>query len=235
MDKLCLLFVILFTNMVQTISGFAGTMLAMPVSILLVGITDAKIILNTVGLFCCIVMAFQNYRSIEYREFFRIIAAMSLGMLLAQGISGRIRLEFLLVVYGLLIIIIAVRGLMGCREVNLSGPAIPFLLVAAGILHGLFLSGGALLVIYARQRFPDKSVFRATLTAVWVFLNSLILAGHLFGGQITPVHLKLILPGMAVSLLGVYFGNLLHNRISRERFAMLANILLILSGSSILL
>ena len=51
MDKLCLLFVILFTNMVQTISGFAGTMLAMPVSILLVGITDAKIILNTVGLF----------------------------------------------------------------------------------------------------------------------------------------------------------------------------------------
>lgn len=105
MDKLCLLFVILFTNMVQTISGFAGTMLAMPVSILLVGITDAKIILNTVGLFCCIVMAFQNYRSIEYREFFRIIAAMSLGMLLAQGISGRIRLEFLLVVYGLLIII----------------------------------------------------------------------------------------------------------------------------------
>ena len=235
MDKLCLLFVIFFTNMVQTISGFAGTMLAMPVSILLVGITDAKVILNTVGLFCCIVMAFQNYRSIEYREFFRIIAAMSLGMLLAQGISGRVRLEFLLVVYGLLIIIIAVRGLMGCREANLSGPAIPFLLVAAGILHGLFLSGGALLVIYARQRFPDKSVFRATLTAVWVFLNSLILAGHLLGGQITPVRLKLILPGMAVSLLGVYFGNLLHNRISREHFAMLANILLILSGLSILL
>lgn len=235
MDKLCLLFVILFTNMVQTISGFAGTMLAMPVSILLVGITDAKIILNTVGLFCCIVMAFQNYRSIEYREFFRIIAAMSLGMLLAQGISGRIRLEFLLVVYGLLIIIIAVRGLMGCREVNLSGPGDPF---PAGCCRNSAWSlslGRGPAGHLRRQRFPDKSVFRATLTAVWVFLNSLILAGHLFGGQITPVRLKLILPGMAVSLLGVYFGNLLHNRISRERFAMLANILLILSGLSILL
>ena len=58
MKQLCLLFVIFFTNMVQTISGFAGTMLAMPVSILLVGIGDAKVILNTAGLFCCVVMGF---------------------------------------------------------------------------------------------------------------------------------------------------------------------------------
>lgn len=234
MDKLCLLFVILFTNMVQTISGFAGTMLAMPVSILLVGITDAKIILNTVGLFCCIVMAFQNYRSIEYREFFRIIAAMSLGMLLAQGISGRIRLEFLLVVYGLLIIIIAVRGLMGCLRGQSFRSGDPF---PAGCCRNSAWSlslGGALLVIYARQRFPDKSVFRATLTACGSF--SILCFGRTpFWGPDYPVRLKLILPGMAVSLLGVYFGNLLHNRISRERFAMLANILLILSGLSILL
>ncbi len=221
--------------MVQTISGFAGTMLAMPVSILLIGIADAKVILNTVGLFCCIVMAVQNFRSIEYRELIKIVVSMSLGMLLAQGISGVVQLESLLLVYGLLIIVIAVRGLLGRHDPPLPDPAVWLLLIAAGVLHGLFLSGGALLVIYAKQRFSDKAVFRATLTAVWVFLNSLILLGHLFTAQVTPARLGLILPGMAISLLGVHFGNRLHDRISKERFSVLANILLILSGLSILL
>lgn len=235
MKELCLLFVIFFTNMVQTISGFAGTMLAMPVSILLVGIGDAKVILNTAGLFCCVVMGVQNHRRIEYRELLRIVLLMSLGMLLAAGISGLVELDLLLTIYGLLILAVAARGLLGHGDLRIPRWLVPILLVAAGIIHGLFLSGGALLVIYAKQRFPDKTAFRATLTAVWIFLNSLILISHITTAQLTRERLLLILPGMAVSLLGIHFGNLLHDRISQERFSVLANVLLILSGLSILL
>lgn len=43
-----LLFLMIFfvTNAIMTITGFAGTMLAMPASILLLGVDDARFILN---------------------------------------------------------------------------------------------------------------------------------------------------------------------------------------------
>lgn len=39
----------------------------------------------------------------------------------------------------------------------------------------MFLSGGALLVIYAVNALKEKSVIRATLAPVWIILNTLML------------------------------------------------------------
>lgn len=39
------------------------------------------------------------------------------------------------------------------------------------IIHGMFVSGGALLVIYATQVLKEKEEFRATVAPVWVVLN----------------------------------------------------------------
>ena len=41
----------------------------------------------------------------------------------------------------------------------------------AGIIHGMFVSGGALLVVYASGALPRKEEFRATMAAVWFFLG----------------------------------------------------------------
>ena len=45
--KTILFFIILFAaNVIQAVTGFAGTLLAMPVSIQLIGVLEAKVILN---------------------------------------------------------------------------------------------------------------------------------------------------------------------------------------------
>ena len=48
------LIVVFLTNIIQCITGFAGTVLAMPFSIMLVGYDVAKPILNVLGLLASI-------------------------------------------------------------------------------------------------------------------------------------------------------------------------------------
>ena len=48
--KILFLLVVFLTNIIQGITGFAGTMLAMPPSVMLVGFDTAKPILNALGL-----------------------------------------------------------------------------------------------------------------------------------------------------------------------------------------
>ena len=42
------------------------------------------------------------------------------------------------------------------------------ILLAAGMIHGMFVSGGALLVVYATLVLKDKEEFRATVALIWV-------------------------------------------------------------------
>lgn len=45
--KMIIFFLVLFgANVIQAITGFAGTLLAMPVSMQLIGVLEAKVILN---------------------------------------------------------------------------------------------------------------------------------------------------------------------------------------------
>ncbi len=50
MNQVLFLLVILLANIIQGITGFAGTILAMPPSLMLVGYAVAKPVLNVLGL-----------------------------------------------------------------------------------------------------------------------------------------------------------------------------------------
>ena len=66
------------------------------------------------------------------------------------------------------------------------------LLVLAGIIHGLFVSGGPLLTGYMTKRIKDKTVFRATISTVWVFLNTLVFLEDVQAGLWVPATVKML-------------------------------------------
>ena len=87
------------TNIIQGITGFAGTMLAMPPSVMLVGFDTAKPILNALGLLSGIYIVAANRKSVNKKEFLKIVAVMSLGMLagfaLRSVLAGRERVMYM--------------------------------------------------------------------------------------------------------------------------------------------
>lgn len=101
------------TNIIQGITGFAGTMLAMPPSVMLVGFDTAKPILNALGLLSGIYIVAANRKSVNKKEFLKIVAVMSLGMLagfaLRSVLAGRERVMYIML--GAVVILTAVSGI----------------------------------------------------------------------------------------------------------------------------
>ena len=69
LKKILFLLVVLLANIIQGITGFAGTVLAMPPSVLLVGMDTAKPILNALGLLSGIWVAVTQRKHIKTKEF----------------------------------------------------------------------------------------------------------------------------------------------------------------------
>lgn len=68
MNYILFLLVILLTNIIQGITGFAGTILAMPPGLMLVGYPVAKPVLNVLGLLSGIYVFTGNYKSVCWKE-----------------------------------------------------------------------------------------------------------------------------------------------------------------------
>ena len=57
--------------LINAITGFAGNLLAMPGTIQLIGMTDAKVVSTIVGLFSCFIIAMVGIRSVVWHEVFK--------------------------------------------------------------------------------------------------------------------------------------------------------------------
>ena len=103
----------------------------------------------------------------------------------------------------------------------------------AGVTHGLFASGGPLLVYSLSGVALDKARFRATLICVWLTLNSLLTLIFAIDGSLLPA-LPRIAAFLPVAISGVSLGEWLHHRISEQRFRVAVFLLLLVTGIALL-
>ncbi len=224
---LCVLF---GANVIQGITGFAGTLLAMPPSILLIGPDKAKAVLNIMAVLSSGLIVCQAYRYIDVHELMKIIAGMMIGMAAGMYLYAVCPISFLLPVYGAFITAVGVRNLVGIKTAEYSRQQAWGLLLGAGVIHGMFVSGGALLVLYAAAVFKDKEIFRSTLSAVWVILNALLMGKDYFEGVYDGDVLVLTILSIVPLLGAIYLGTVIHRQIQQDVFMKISYMLLIVSG-----
>lgn len=235
--KIIIFFIVLFVaNVIQAITGFAGTLLAMPVSMLLLGVNKAKVILNIMGFLSCLCIALKERKYIRYSILGKIILFMGIGMAVGVLLFENISLDFLLLLYGILIIAIACKNIFGSRKKKkvVKKSLMTVSLLAAGVIHGMFVSGGALLVIYATSVLKEKKTFRATIAAVWVILNGGLMVSDYIHNCITGEVIKIIVLGIVPLFVAIAIGNKIHDQINQKIFLTITYILLLISGLSII-
>ena len=232
--EILVVFVVFFANIVEAITGFAGTMLAMPFAMTLLGVKEAKVVLNVVAIFVSVTLACKNTRDIHKKEAVKISGLMLTGMLAGFTLFSLFPAESLARAYGVLILLIALKGLFIRKEASLPGWIAIVVVLGAGVIHGMFLSGGSLLVIYAVAVLKEKAVIRATLAPVWVLLNGVILVQDLVMHNFTTQTIALSLLCLPMAALAMFVGNQLHKRIPQAFFIRLTYCLLILSGLTLL-
>lgn len=240
--EILFLLVVLLSNVIQGVTGFAGTVLAMPPSVLLVGMDAAKPILNVLGLLSGVWVAATSLKHIKVKEFIKAAAVMAAGLFAGIFVKDLFadKARLMHIVLGAIVALVGAVGLFRGffppkkerRRGKLESGAI---LVAAGVVHGLFVCGGPFLVIYLQDRLKEKSEFRATISCVWIVLNGILLFDDLRLGHWNAGTLRLLPWSAAVLFAGMFLGGLLYKKMSREAFMKLTFALLIVSGISLFL
>ena len=226
--------VILFGVFLQASVGF-GTVVTMPLGILLMGIGLTKPVVTFIALLTGIGVLIKEYTHINWREFAKMAGVMLVGVLVAQWIAGKVKMSFLLVLYGAVVIGIGVKKLFFPAKQQTSKTIQNMALAIAGLMQGLFVSGGSFLAVYAVERMPDKRELRATNNALWVVLNLVMLITYFAGGQMDKQVLTMSAIAIVPMILGVWLGGLFADRLKQQTFLKLVYVVLIASGLVLLI
>lgn len=108
-------------------------------------------------------------------------------------------------------------------------------LLGAGVTHGLFSSGGPLLVWSLERTGLSKSVFRSTLSIVWIVLGVALNAGYALAGRLTEASLLAAAALLPVVGLAIVAGEWLHHRLDETWFRRAIFALLLVAGLANLL
>jgi uncharacterized protein len=141
-------------------------------------------------------LCINTYVLIRHREHvqWRLLAVGILPAMLVGGCVGLALFAFqdsngLQLIFGVVVLALAAMELWRLRGNVVDKPLPSWLtvviLLAAGVIHGLFASGGPLAVYAVSRQLQIKAQFRATLCALWVLLNLGLLVAYISTGIAT--------------------------------------------------
>ena len=220
-----------FANFVQTVTGFGGGPVSMPPSMALVGVAEAKAAVTCILWLTCIVVSVREIKHIDFKQLGIILAGMIPGVLIGMWLFATLPLRILMLIYGIIVVMIGAKRLFFPSHKQPPQPVRIIALILAGLMQGMFTSGGPFLVIYSIHAIPDKNRFRATISTVWTVINTYMVGQMLFSGMYAQTAGGLVLYSLLPVAGAIYLGKKVTDRLDREMFLKVIYALLIVSGA----
>lgn len=230
---------ILIAYTIEAVTGFGSLVIALSLAALVLPLPEVMPVLVPLSVLMSGFLAWRNRQHIDWRLLLRMILPLMLsGTLVGYLVHTGLDDQLLKLLFGLLIVWFAgrelwrlARGVVAQAHPAWLSRALTF---AAGITHGLFASGGPLLV-YAMAGTPlDKSRLRATMLSVWFTLNASLSTLFLFQGSLVPA-LSRTVTYVPLLVIGVLLGEWLHHRVNETRFRQIVYGLLTVTGALLIL
>lgn len=230
---------ILLSYTIEAITGFGSIVIALSLGALLMPINELLPILVPLNIFMSGFLVIKHRNHIQWRLLLLIIGPLMItGTLMGNWLRPTLGNQQLAALFAVVIIAFGARELYKSlrqvierRHPRWLNQA---LIAGAGLTHGLFASGGPLLVFSLVGSTLNKSQMRATLLAVWFTLNTLLTLTFLWQGTLTQTlpTIAMYLPLLAV---GIWMGEKLHHTVSELVFKRIIYGLLIATGSLLLI
>lgn len=214
----------------NAITGFAGNIIAMPVGMQTLGIQESIASLNVAGFLACGLLAIQGFKHIDWRQLARILAVMIVFMIVGIWLDTIVSLDILKKIFAIFVLIVGLKNLIFPQRKRVPEWLLWVALALAGILQGMFVCGGAMLVIYATQKLPEKDQFRATLSMNWFILNVLYSLYSWHAGYMTADVGVVILGCIPLMIAATLVGGYINKRMSQEAFLKFTYVMLTVIG-----
>ncbi len=227
--------IVFFAFFTQAATGFGALVISMTLGALLYPI---DVLLNwfvPLVVLLSIYLLARHHEHIDWNLFLKkILPGMGLGMIAGQAVFYSLNTEILRYALGALVVFLAGRELLRRADAPRNVPLLPWTL-AAGVVHGIFATGGPVLVYALNSQSIEKAVFRSTLTLVWGVLAFVLSLSYITSGQLTTASLPQI--GMLAAILpfSILLGEWAHRYINEVLFKRLINVLLVFCGVVLLL
>jgi uncharacterized membrane protein YfcA len=218
-------------------AGFGGVIIVLTLSSLLYPIKWMLPVLLPLTLIANLYIFIRHHKYIDTSVFLKnILPFMGTGLVIGFLLFNLLHGELMRIVFGLIVFLVSAWELfilMSDRRQNgtlLPGWISIICVFSAGVIHGIYASGGPLLVYAVNKMQLQKSVFRSTLSTVWLTMNLFLTAFYLISGKISMVSLKYsayLLPSL---IMGVLLGEYFHQLIPERSFKIATFMILMLSG-----
>lgn len=182
-----------------------------------------------------------HHRYIDWQVLLKkVLPLMFFGLVIGIVIFNWVQGDLLKKMLGVLVVFLSSRELYFLYGKTNSQTSITKIksglyIFSAGIVHGVFASGGPLLVYALSKINLLKSVFRSTLAVVWFTMNILLIVSYIFSGRLNAASIKFSLMCIPSLVLGLLIGDFLHHRVDEKPFKVFVFIILTLSGFSIVI
>lgn len=223
---------------IEAMSGFGSIVIALALGALLLPLPELLPVLVPLNVAMTAVLVWRLRAQVDRPLLWRrILPLMGLGTLAGVALRDVLGGPWLKAGFALLVLWFAGRELWRHGRGTLprahAAPVTAALTGAAGITHGLFASGGPLLVYALAGQGMDKARFRATLLAVWLLLNSVLAVIFLWQGRLLPA-LPQVACYLPLIVAGAWLGNRLHHGLDEARFRLAVYGLLLVTGLALL-
>ncbi len=238
---LALFAIVLLAYITQAMAGFGSLILAItlgsnfyPIEFLLPVVVPLDVLVNSY-----IVTRHRRFihKQILFKKIFPLmLVGLFIGILLFNLVHG----QLLKKLFGVFVVGMSAFQLVALRKTTLAAPVLSpaksrVLILFGGIIQGLYASGGPLVVYVVSRLNLDKSVFRSTLSTLWLILNCVLMISYVVTGRLSFDTLTYTGALAPLIIVGVFIGERLHTIINEKQFKIFVYMLLLIAGFSIVL
>jgi uncharacterized membrane protein YfcA len=222
--------IIFFAYGVKGLSGFGSGLVAIPLLAFMFPLTFIVPVLGLLSYSGTVMQSIQYRKQVSWRDMLPLIPFSLLGIFIAVWLLVNVEADQLVLALGIFILLYSIYSILslsvragGRRWAILAG-------FGAGVVGTLFGTGGPFYVVYLKLRQLRKSQFRATIVMIFLVDGGARMTAYALNGLFTPQVLWLVLTLLPVLFAGLYAGHHLHIKIDQQRFNLVINLLLIVSG-----
>lgn len=237
--------VVLLAFVVEATAGFGATIVTVTLASHFVPIEEVLAAFLPVNVLLSAYLTLRHWRAVDTRLLLgRVVAWMGPGMGIGIGLFALRGQGWIRTVFAAFVVVLASLELRralrrgasgdGGAPPALSAPVAAASLVGAGVVHGLFACGGPMLVYVVGRELADKARFRATLSAVWLLLNLVLLVTYAVSGTLDAGTLRASATMLVSLVVGLVVGEQLHRRLPERAFRIAVFALLLFAGGALL-
>jgi uncharacterized membrane protein YfcA len=218
------------------ISGFGSALVSIP---LMTHVLPLTIVVPLVVMADFIASMAQGIRfrgEMDRDEIRRVIPAALVGIVIGVTVLASVSTQWLLLILGVFVTSYGVYRLLGVKRTVQIGPRWGIVAgLAGGAIGGVIGVGGPIYAAYMSARMQDPGRMRATISVIFTFSTGVRVVLYFVSGLMLQKEIWWALPLMIPSMVvGLYIGHHLHINLSRDQVLRTISLLLVASGTSVL-